>query len=183
MTTLRLGAVYAQLNEISFASELLIQSGEDIVWIYDELPQPRMRPETILLRRVGLDLHAEWQAAPGMTIRPSISLRNLENTGNPDEKVPHEPDTEVGLQLVVVLSQTDLYTLSLEGKTTWLGNYYYTFDPADVGASAANFELKLTYRQENWEIFTELKNNDSLRAYNYKPPSTALTVGATAHLF
>ena len=154
-----------------------------MVWIYTDSPEPRLYPQTVALSREGLTINGRWEITPSIIFEPSYTWKNVRNEQNPDKVIPHEPQSLLQAVLTLYLLKRETDSLSFEAEGEWLGESFYTTDPADTLDPNSRVRLKLTYRRKEWEASLGIENSNWFLSRDYKLPETKLSFGVKFKLF
>jgi len=155
------------------------KKGNDLVWIYQDTPEPRLSPRIIKLSQQGWRLTGNWNISPSITLQPSYTWQNVKNEQIAGKVIPHIPQSQGKLLLRI---KTGRWWLETTGE--WFGKRYYTFEKDNVLPSGSKIALKIGYTQKEWEAFLETENNDKyFLSKNYQFPDNKITVGIKLKLF
>jgi len=183
MTEYSLEAGYSRSKSIHISLKLFSQRGTDVMWIYTDSPEPRLYPQTVALSREGLTINGRWEITPSIIFEPSYTWKNVRNEQNPDKVIPHEPQSLLQAVLTLYLLKRETDSLSFEAEGEWLGESFYTTDPADTLDPNSRVRLKLTYRRKEWEASLGIENSNWFLSRDYKLPETKLSFGVKFKLF
>ena len=183
MTEYSLEAGYSRSKSIHISLRLFSQRGTDVMWIYTDSPEPRLYPQTVALSREGLTINGRWEITPSIIFEPSYTWKNVRNEQNPDKVIPHEPQSLLQAVLTLYLLKRETDSLSFEAEGEWLGESFYTTDPADTLDPNSRVRLKLTYRRKEWEASLGIENSNWFLSRDYKLPETKLSFGVKFKLF
>lgn len=178
MTGLNLGVNYKNDPWIEASLTAFFEDGEDLVWVYRDTPTPHLNPEIISLSRQGWRVKGSWHILPAVTLISSYMWKNIKNREG-GEVIPHEPESIGELAL-----RTETEKWNLEVGQQWQGKRYTTFEKKNPLPSASITTLRLVYKQDDWEAFFEVENNnDYYVSEDLQFPKDRFTLGIELKLF